>query len=172
MRYSKSLLAAAAALSLLAACETAPTEGGTMDDAGVTNGGESGSYGISTDSSVTPGTQADLEANVGDRVFYATDSSVLDSDARATLERQAEWLRQYSDVNVVIEGHADERGTREYNLGLGERRANAAKEFLVGLGIAPSRISVISYGKERPAVLGHTPSAWAKNRRAVTVVAN
>ena len=116
--------------------------------------------------------QADLEANVGDRVFFETDSSVIDSEAQATLERQASWLRQYGSVNVVVEGHCDERGTREYNLGLGERRANAAKNYLVGLGISPSRVSTISYGKERPSVLGHDESAWSQNRRSVTVVVN
>lgn len=172
MRSLKITLAAAAALSLLAACETAPTEGGIVDGANGNTSG-SGSYGISDrDSSVTPGSQADLEANVGDRVFFDTDSSVIGGDAQAILERQASWLRQYGDVNVTIEGHCDERGTREYNLALGERRANAAKNYLVGLGISPSRISTISYGKERPSVLGHSPSAWSQNRRAVSVVVN
>lgn len=173
MRSLKIILAATAALSLLAACETAPTEGGVSDGAasGSYDSG-SGSFGLGTDGSVTPGTQADLEANVGDRVFFDTDSSVVDSESQATLERQAAWLRQYSDLNVTVEGHCDERGTREYNLALGERRANAAKNYLVGLGISPARISTISYGKERPSVLGHSPDAWSQNRRAVTVVVN
>jgi peptidoglycan-associated lipoprotein len=171
MRSTKLLLTAVAAISLLTACETAPTET-TVDGSGVGISDDSGSYGIGIDSDVTPGTQADLEANVGDRVFFATDSSVVAGEGQSVLERQAAWLRQYEDVNVAIEGHADERGTREYNLALGERRANSAKDFLVGLGISPARISTISYGKERPSVLGHTSSAWSQNRRAVTVVAN
>ena len=172
MRSFKTMLTAVAALSLLAACETAPTEGGDVID-GVTSGYEGGAdrYGHS-DGSITPGTQADLEANVGDRIFFATDSSVVGGDGSATLERQASWLRQHSSVNVIIEGHADERGTREYNLALGERRANAAKNYLVGLGISPARVSTISYGKERPSVLGHNSDAWGQNRRAVTVVVN
>lgn len=171
MRSLKTSLAAVAALSLLAACETAPNDADTID--GASSGYEdTGGYDTGNDGTVTPGTQADLEANVGDRVLFATDSSVVDSEGQATLERQASWLQQYSNVNVIIEGHADERGTREYNLALGERRANAAKNYLVGLGISPSRISTISYGKERPAVLGHDSSSWSQNRRAVTVVAN
>jgi len=171
MRSLKVTLAALAAISLLAACENPGSENGAMGGSGG-SGSESGSFGMNADGSITPGTQADLEANVGDRVFFETDSSVIDSEAQATLERQASWLRQYGSVNVVVEGHCDERGTREYNLGLGERRANAAKNYLVGLGISPSRVSTISYGKERPSVLGHDESAWSQNRRSVTVVVN
>lgn len=171
MRYFKILLAAAAALSLLAACETAPTE--SSDGASISSdSSDSGLYSLNQDNSVTPGTQADLEANVGDRVFFGTDSSVLGGEAQDTLERQAKWLREFNDVNIVIEGHCDERGTREYNLALGERRANAAKQYLVGLGISASRVSTISYGKERPSVLGHSSSAWEQNRRSVSVVVN
>ncbi len=117
-----------------------------------------------------PGTQADLVVNVGDRVFFDTDSSELTMAARSTLENQAAWLAQYMNLGIVVEGHADERGTREYNLALGERRANAAKNYLVALGVSPSRITVVSYGKERPAVPGANESAWAQNRRAVTNV--
>jgi len=118
-----------------------------------------------------PGTQEDLEAVVGtDRVFFATDRSDLSEEARETLRQQTEWLMEFPSVTVTIEGHCDERGTREYNLALGERRANAVKDYLVALGIAPSRITTISYGKERPAVLGSDPEAWAQNRRAVMVV--
>ena len=116
------------------------------------------------------GTQADLVSSVGDRVYYGYDSAELTAEARETLEQQAEWLRTYPDLSVTIEGHADERGTREYNLALGERRANAAKNYLVALGIVPGRLEVVSYGKERPAVLGSNPAAWARNRRAVLVV--
>ena len=172
MRSLKISLAAAAALSLLAACETAPNEGGTLDGANNSGYEDSGEFGTGNNGNVAPGTQADLEANVGDRVLFGTNSSTVGGTGQSTLERQASWLKQYSNLNVVIEGHADERGTREYNLALGERRANAAKTYLVGLGISPSRISTISYGKERPSVLGHSSSSWSQNRRAVTVVAN
>ncbi len=116
------------------------------------------------------GTQADLVVNVGDRVFFDTDSSDLNMAARKTLENQASWLGQYPNINVIIEGHADERGTREYNLALGERRANAVKNYLVALGVDPARIDVISYGKERPAVPGSNDMAWSQNRRSVTKV--
>ena len=113
-----------------------------------------------------------LASGVPDRVFFATNESVLTTRSRDTLRKQATWLRKNSDVNVVIEGHADERGTREYNLALGERRANAAKDYLMTYGISASRISVISYGKERPVDSGSNPLAWSKNRRSVTVKAN
>lgn len=118
-----------------------------------------------------PGSLADFLARAGsDRVFFALDRYDLDADARATLDRQAAWLRQYPAVRATIEGHADERGTREYNLALGERRANAARNYLAAQGVAASRMTVISYGKERPAVEGSNEEAWAQNRRAVTVL--
>jgi peptidoglycan-associated lipoprotein len=117
-----------------------------------------------------PGTQADLVVNVGDRVFFDTNSSQLTMAARTTLENQAAWLAQYTHLGIVIEGHADERGTREYNLALGERRATAAKNYLIALGVPPSRITTVSYGKERPAVPGANEGAWAQNRRGVTKV--
>ena len=113
-----------------------------------------------------------LADGVPDRVFFATNESILTTASRDTLRKQAAWLRENTNVNVVIEGHADERGTREYNLALGERRANAAKDYLMTYGIASSRISVISYGKERPVDSGSNPLSWSKNRRAVTVKAN
>ncbi len=116
------------------------------------------------------GTQTDLEVTAGDRVFFGYDQYNLTDEARNTLTLQSEWLQQYPNVNVVVEGHADERGTREYNLALGERRANSVKNYMIASGVDPSRIRVISYGKERPAVAGSTPSAWAQNRRGVTVV--
>lgn len=122
------------------------------------------------DTGPAPGTQEDLDEEAGDRVFFAFDSSELTFAARQTLQAQASWLRQFPNVNITIEGHADERGTREYNLALGDRRATAAKNYLVALGISEGRISTISYGKERPAVLGSNEAAWAQNRRAVTVV--
>ena len=113
-----------------------------------------------------------LADGVPDRVFFATNESVLTTASRETLRKQAAWMRKNSDVTVVLEGHADERGTREYNLALGERRANAAKDYLMTYGISSSRISVISYGKERPVDSGSNPLAWSKNRRSVTVKAN
>lgn len=117
-----------------------------------------------------PGTQADLVVNVGDRVFFDTDSSELTMSARTTLENQAAWLGQYVNLGIIVEGHCDERGTREYNLALGERRANAAKNYLVALGVSPLRITTVSYGKERPVVPGANEGAWSQNRRSVTTV--
>ena len=112
-----------------------------------------------------------LATGVKDRVFFATNKSTLTTASRDTLRKQAAWMRKKSDVSVVLEGHADERGTREYNLALGERRANAVKDYLMTYGISGSRISVISYGKERPVNSGSTPLAWSQNRRSVTVKA-
>ena len=113
-----------------------------------------------------------LADGVADRVFFATNETVLTTASRETLRAQAAWLRKNSSINVVLEGHADERGTREYNLALGERRANAAKDYLMTYGISSDRISVLSYGKERPVDAGSSPLAWSKNRRSVTVKAN
>ena len=113
-----------------------------------------------------------LASGVPDRVFFATNESVLTTASRDTLRKQAAWLRKNPDINVVLEGHADERGTREYNLALGERRANSAKDYLMTYGISSNRVSVISYGKERPVDSGSNPLAWSKNRRSVTVKAN
>ena len=113
-----------------------------------------------------------LASGVPDRVFFATNETVLTTASRETLRKQAAWLRKNSDINVVLEGHADERGTREYNLALGERRANSAKDYLMTYGISSNRISVTSYGKERPIDSGSNPLAWSKNRRSVTVKAN
>ena len=159
----KKILCLMAALVLVAACEsTTGAEGG----AGAGGAGGAGKMGAAR-----PGTQEDLVVNVGDRVFYAFDKSDLTPEARATLDRQAAWLKKYATVKVTVEGHCDERGTREYNLALGERRATAAKNYLVAAGITADRVKTVSYGKERPAVLGSNETAWAQNRRAVTVVA-
>ena len=127
---------------------------------------------MTTESSgeVAAGSPEDFLVNVGDRVFFGYDRYDLTAAARATLERQAQWLQRYPNRRLVVEGHADERGTREYNLALGERRANAVKNYLVAVGVSPSRVTTISYGKEQPAVLGATEAAWAQNRRGVTVV--
>ena len=113
-----------------------------------------------------------LASGVPDRVFFATNESVLTTASRDTLRKQAAWMRKNSDLTFVIEGHADERGTREYNLALGERRANAAKDYLMTYGVDGNRLSVISYGKERPVDSGSNPLSWSKNRRSVTVKAN
>src|SRR5216684_3432950 len=153
--------AVAGALFMLAACGSTPEPGGP--------GGPVGPGGISS-SRFGPGSQQDLAATAGDRIFFAYDSSEISSEGRQILQRQADWLRRYGNVSVTIEGHCDERGTREYNLALGERRAQAVKNVLVASGIPTSRIATISYGKERPAVVGSSDESYAQNRRAVTVV--
>ncbi len=122
---------------------------------------------------VIPGSQQDFLNSVGignDRIFFDTDRFNIDSRDQVTLQGQAQWLGRYPGAQVVIEGHADERGTRDYNLALGERRANSAKNFLISLGIGASRIRTVSYGKERPDALGSNEQAWGRNRRAVTVI--
>lgn len=117
-----------------------------------------------------PGTQQDLVVNVGDRIFFGYDQFDLSAESRATIERQAQWLQTYPNVSVIVEGHCDERGTREYNLALGEKRATAVRNYLIANGVAPSRVQTISYGKERPVVLGSDSTSWAQNRRGVLVV--
>ena len=157
----KKILCLMAALVLVSACDTM----GMGDGSSGANGSANGHMGPAK-----PGTQEDLVVNVGDRVFFAFNESDLSSEARATLDRQAAWLKKYGTVKVTIEGHTDERGTREYNLALGERRATAVKNYLVAGGISAARVKTVSYGKERPAVLGSNEAAWAQNRRGVTVV--
>ena len=162
----------------LAACSTTPKDtadssgsGSSSSSSDVSSTGEGTVTETSPDSNtVVPGSQEDLIVNVGDRVFFDYDSSDLDSDAQELLQDQVAWLKQYSDVSVIIEGHCDERGTREYNLALGEKRAQAVKNYLISLGISSNRVSTISYGKERPAVVGSNDGAWAQNRRSVTIV--
>jgi peptidoglycan-associated lipoprotein len=151
-----------AAVSLLAACSTAP-------DTSATAGG-TGSAAAPASSGIRAGSQQDLAATAGDRVYFAYDKSDISPEARAILTKQSDWLKKNANVTVTVEGHCDERGTREYNLALGERRATAVKNVLVALGIPANRVSTISYGKERPAVVGSTEAAWAQNRRGVTVV--
>ena len=122
-------------------------------------------------STLVPGSRAEFLAEAGsDTVLFGTDLYDLDAEATATLTKQAAWLNKYPNVKATIEGHCDERGTREYNLALGDRRANAAKNFLVAQGVDASRLSTISYGKERPLAMGSDEASWAQNRRAVTVV--
>ena len=140
---------------ILSACSTAKKSG--VIDGDVYTGKETVEY---------------LASGVPDRVFFATNESVLTTASRETLRKQASYLRKNSKITIVLEGHADERGTREYNLALGERRANAAKDYLMTYGISSNRISVLSYGKERPVDSGSNPLAWSKNRRSVTVKAN
>ncbi len=152
---------AAAAMLIVAACSSTDDEAATAPSTSIDSGAAS---------TVTPGSQEDLVTNVGDRVFFDTDKSTLDSEARATLQRQAAWMKTYPNLAFTVEGHADERGTRDYNLGLGSRRANAVKDYLVSLGVPASRLSTISYGKERPVCLDSTETCWAQNRRSVTVV--
>jgi peptidoglycan-associated lipoprotein len=118
----------------------------------------------------TPGSQQDFVVNVGDRVFFETDSSELTQQARATLDKQAQWLNNYNRYAFTIEGHADERGTREYNIALGARRAETVREYLVSRGISGQRMRTISYGKERPVAVCNDISCWSQNRRAVTVL--
>ena len=126
--------------------------------------------GLDNTGAPVPGSQADFVASVAsDTIYFDTDRYNVDSADAATLQSQAQWLARYPAARVSIEGHADERGTRDYNLALGERRANAAKTYLVGLGVGAERISTVSYGKERPVALGSDESSWARNRRAVTV---
>ena len=121
-------------------------------------------------SAATPGSQQDFVVNVGDRVFFETDSSELTPQAQATLDKQAQWLNNYNRYAFTIEGHADERGTREYNIALGARRAQTVREYLVSRGIAAQRMRTISYGKERPVAVCDDISCWSQNRRAVTVL--
>jgi len=158
----KKILCLMAALVMVSACDTTGSDDGMGGADGAMAGGKMGV--------ARPGTQEDLVVNVGDRVFFGFDKSDLSAEARATLDRQAAWLKKYPSANAIMEGHCDERGTREYNLALGERRASAAKNYLVAAGIEADRIKTVSYGKERPAVLGSNEAAWAQNRRAVTVV--
>lgn len=169
MLFRKSTLALTASLFALAACETAPQGDGSATGTGVDGYNNADSM-SPYESSVAPGTLQDFISNVGDRVFFGYDSAVINAEAQSTLERQASWLMQNPGVTVTIEGHCDERGTREYNLALGERRADATRNYLISLGVKPSRISTISYGKERPDVIGSSDSAWAKNRRSVTIL--
>ncbi|WP_458574465.1 peptidoglycan-associated lipoprotein Pal [Sphingopyxis sp. RIFCSPHIGHO2_12_FULL_65_19] len=159
-----------AAITMLAVGACAPKAPDTLPPAPEGTGTDTGA---GTGTGVVPGSQEDFLASVGlegDRVFFDYDQYNVDAQDQATLQNQAQWLQRNPAVRVTLEGHADERGTRDYNIALGERRANAAKNYLASLGIDPSRINVISYGKERPAELGSTEAAYAKNRRAVTVV--
>lgn len=167
-----------AAVALIAGCETAPETSAATSGAGGFQVGSSTRAAPSASAESMPmkamgpaaGSQEDLVANVGDRVFFGYDKSNISSEAQTVLQRQGAWLKSNPSVKVTIEGHADERGTREYNLALGERRANTVKNYLTALGIDRGRVKTISYGKERPVALGSNEAAWAQNRRGVTMV--
>ena len=170
---AKTLMLAATALVALAGCskkrpETLPPAPGVAPTVGDANAGY-GDQGAS--GRVTPGSNADFVRSVqSNTINFGLDQYDIDPTARAILDSQVEWLSRYPNVSVTVEGHCDERGTREYNLALGDRRANAAKNYLVARGVDASRIRTISYGKERPVALGSDEGSWAQNRRAVTVV--
>ena len=168
MKLSRTLLMASTVIALAACSKKPPAQlppapGGTGTETGA-------SAGTGTATGPRKGSQEDFVASVAsDRIFFGLDQYDIDAEDQATLQSQAAWLQQNPTVRVTIEGHADERGTRDYNIALCERRANAAKNYLASLSIAPSRITTVSYGKERPAALGSDEAAWAQNRRAVTV---
>lgn len=169
MRTIRNTLLMATAVIALGACakkappELPPAPGPAVDNS-------MGQDGSTVGNAIVPGSQRDFLAKVrSDHILFDTDRYNVDTDDQVTLQSQAQWLSQYPNKQAIIEGHADERGTRDYNLALGERRANAAKNFLVSLGISEQRLRVVSYGKERPTALGSDESAWAQNRRAVTV---
>lgn len=164
----KKSLALVAMVLLASACSKKTSD--TATDASLAGANGVGGTGIDRGGIASPGSQADLAQNVGDRVFFELDSSDINAESKSTLDRQAAWLKKYPQLPITIEGHADERGTREYNIALGERRANAVKSYLVALGVPSGRLQTISYGKERPAVVGSDGTSWAQNRRGVTVV--
>lgn len=164
MNMNMKIVSALAVTLLVAGCSSKSQTGAQTDTSGMTDQTQMGGSAI-------PGSEEDLKQNVGDRVFFDLDRSELSQEARQTLDRQAAWLKRYPAVRVTLEGHCDERGTREYNMALGARRANAARAYLVALGIQSARIQTVSYGAERPAVLGTGEAVWSQNRRAVTVVA-
>ncbi|OYV39016.1 MAG: peptidoglycan-associated lipoprotein [Rhodospirillales bacterium 20-64-7] len=153
------ILGSFAGLALLAACSSTPATTNTATGAGST-----------MTQGAAPGSEQDLVANVGDRVFFAFNSSKLSSDADTTLSHQAAWLSKYPSVNILVAGNADERGTETYNLALGKRRANAARDYLVAQGVTPSRIQTISYGKDCPVAPGNNEAAWQQDRNAITSV--
>ncbi|GAB4224526.1 MAG: peptidoglycan-associated lipoprotein Pal [Kiloniellaceae bacterium] len=172
MRFS--LVTTFAAALLLAACSTPEETTSSTGGSGSSGTGTTTQSTAGTDSQTIPGpgagTQEELTVEVGDRVFFDFDKYNIRPDQRGTVEALAAWLDTNPSVTLTIEGHCDERGTREYNLALGERRANSVRDYLVALGINPGRLTTVSYGEERPAVLGSNDSAWAQNRRGAFVV--
>ena len=181
----RQIVASFAALLLLTACQSRSNQSADAVNAGAGAGaGAAANQGVGqattnqagaapaapTRAGATPGSVNQFVTEVGDRVFFDFDKFDIKAEGRATLEKQAAWLRQYSNTRVTIEGHADERGTREYNLALGERRANSVRQYLIAQGLPASRIKTISYGKERPEVVGSDEGAWARNRVAITAL--
>jgi len=161
-------LACLVCIVLLSACSSDNTTGGASGTGGTSGARASEEPGASGGTRATPGSQEDLVQSAGDRIFFPTDRSSLDQQAQSTLDRQSNWLKQYPQTNVWIAGNCDERGTEEYNLALGQRRANADRDYLVAHGAASGRIETISYGKSRPVDANSTPEAWAQNRNAIT----
>lgn len=166
------LLPALAVAALLAACSNAPEENGGATGAGMGSGPVGGGVGSgsSTMNGPAPGSAEEFMTVVGDRVFFGLDKYTLSPEGQATLRNQAGWLQRYGNRSLIIEGHADERGTREYNLALGERRATSVRDFLAAQGVAPQRLRVVSYGKERPVCAQSSEDCWAMNRRGVSVL--
>jgi peptidoglycan-associated lipoprotein len=162
------LATALSAVALLAACSSTPAS--TANNGGTGANTMAQAAPVAPPPAYGPGTQQELQQSIGDRVFFDFDKYDLSAEARAQLEKQAAWLKTYPQITVLVAGNCDERGTREYNLALGERRASAAKNYLVALGIDANRIQTISYGKERPSVLGSDEAAWAQNRNSITSV--
>jgi len=170
------ILALLASVALVSACaqdqdiSSGSSGAGKVASTTGSSSSSSGSTGGVGSSALKPGSKEEFVAEVGDRVFFGYDKSDLTPSAQSTLDGQALWLQKYPSVRVTVEGHCDERGTREYNLALGERRASSVKDYLVARGIDGGRISTISYGKERPMALGNNKGAWMQNRRGVTVI--
>jgi peptidoglycan-associated lipoprotein len=164
------LLPALAAAALLAACSSASDDNGGISNTATAPASVPMQSAAPVNSGPAPGSVEEFMTVVGDRVFFSLDQYNLSPQAQASLRSQAAWLNRYANRSVILEGHADERGTREYNLALGERRASSARDYLVAQGIAPQRIRVISYGKERPVCGQSTDACWNQNRRAVTVL--
>lgn len=158
-----------AAVALLSACASVSEDKGATSGAGSVATAKPAVSAAATNV-IAPGSQEDLVANVGDRVFFGYDKYTLNDKSRVMLDKQAAWLNANPAVKIDIQGHCDERGTREYNLALGERRANSVKDYLVQLGLNSSRMRTISYGKERPVAVGSMEASWTQNRRSVTVV--
>ncbi len=165
VKSSMKLIGVVGLMALAAACASKSSTGPDVAATGNTNGGV-------TSGAVTPGSQEDLEQNVGHRVFFGYDQYSLSPQAQATLQKQADFLKQYPSVSVQLSGNCDERGTREYNLALGARRAEAARAYLVSLGVDSSRLTTVSYGKERPIDPRSTEDAWSLNRNSTTTIVN
>ncbi len=164
------ILSVLAAVALVGACETASEESGKSSGSGASAVKLAYTSKAPARAGIKAGTQQDLVVNVGDRMFFDYDQFTVRPDQGLILDKQAAWLKTNPSVTITVEGHCDERGTREYNLALGERRANSVKDYLVAAGVNPERIKTISYGKERPVALGSNEAAWKQNRRGVSKV--